>query len=103
MGLMVPKGLLAHPCPGHCRDVSGTRDMVPHCPSTQPVVLCRAGVLPLLVKGHPSTGDAGTPSKVPRGEVSSPYFPRAQAQRQQTLTSMVSSLGLSQETGKAFP
>lgn len=62
-----------------------------------------AGVVPSLVKGHPSTGDTGTLSKMPRGKVSLAYFPRVQVQRQQTPTLMLSSLGPSQETGKAFP
>lgn len=84
----------------HCRDVSGTRDMVPHCLSTQTMVLCMAGVLPSLVKGHPSRGDIGTPSKIPRGKVSSAHFPRLQAQGHPTPTSMLSTVW---EPGKAFP
>lgn len=56
----------------HCRDISGTRD----CPSTQTTALCWAGVLPSPVKGQSSTGDAGTPSQMPRGKVSSAHFPQ---------------------------
>lgn len=39
----------------HCRDISGTRDMVLHCPSTKTMVSSWVGVPPLQLKGQPIT------------------------------------------------